>query len=106
MRGTEMNEGVRVVETLTALIGALSDDELALVRTLTPPEVEGALTVEHLFDLVDVLSSIRRDEAVAEYVYAIAPGWDGTVEALLLAARVTTTLNRYELEHCVPLYAG
>ena len=36
--------------------------------------------MEHLFDLVDLLSTIRDDEAMAEYVFAIAPRWDGTVE--------------------------
>ena len=35
---------------------------------------------EHLMDLVELLATIRDDEAMAEYVYAIAPGWDGTIE--------------------------
>ena len=46
--------------------------------------------VEHLFDLVDLLATIRGDEAMAEYVYAIAPDWDGSIEMLLLGGRVTT----------------
>ena len=55
---------------------------------------------EHLFDLVDLLTTIRFDEAMAEYVYAIAPGWDGTIETLLLGGRVTTAFTRFELENC------
>ena len=55
---------------------------------------------EHLFDLVDLLATIRDDEAMAEYVYAIAPGWDGTIETLLLGGRVTTAFTRFELESC------
>ena len=31
---------------------------------------------------------------MAEYVYAIAPGWDGTIETLLLGGRVTTAFAR------------
>jgi hypothetical protein len=31
-------------------------------------------------------------------VYAIAPHWDGSIEALLVGARVTTAFARYELE--------
>ena len=57
-----------------------------------------AAEVEHLFDLVDLLATIRSDEAMAEYVYAIAPGWDGTIETLLLGGRVTTAFTRFELE--------
>ena len=37
---------------------------------------------------------------MAEYVYAIAPGWDGTIETLLLGGRVTTAFTRLELESC------
>jgi len=82
------------------LVGTLSDDEVALVRALTPAEQSEAGQVEHLFDLVDLLTTIRYDEAMSEYVYAIAPRWDGTIEALLVAARVTTAFSRFELESC------
>ena len=58
--------------------------------------------VEHLFDLVDLLATIRHDEAMAEYVYAIAPGWDGSIETLLLGGRVTTAFNRCTLERRTP----
>jgi hypothetical protein len=85
---------------MRALVGELTEDEAALVRTLTPADLVEAAKVEHLFDLVDLLATIRDDEAVAEYVYAIAPGWDGTVETLLLGGRVTTAFTRYELETC------
>ena len=92
---------VDLVEQVSRLVGALSDDEAALVRTVTPPAEVGAPSMEHLFDLVDLLSTIRGDEALAEYVFAIAPRWDGTVEALVLAGRVTTACSRYELERRV-----
>jgi hypothetical protein len=89
-----------VVVQVRGLVGTLSDDEAALVRTLTPADLSEAARIEHLFDLVDLLRTIRDDEAMAEYVYAIAPGWDGTIETLLLGGRVTTALTRFELESC------
>ncbi len=95
-----------VVKLITGLIGELTDDETALVRTLTGPDEERSSSVEHLFDLVDLLSTIRYDEAMAEYAYAIAPGWDGTIEMLLLGARVTTAVNRHELEQKVSAGPG
>ena len=48
------------------------------MRTLTPADQPETAQVEHLLDLVDLLTTVRDDEAMAEYVYAIAPGWDGT----------------------------
>jgi hypothetical protein len=54
--------------------------------------------VEHRLDLVNLLTTIREDEAMAEYVYAIAPRWDGTIESLILGGRVTTAFARSELE--------
>jgi hypothetical protein len=82
------------------LVGDLTDDEVALVRTLTPAGLTETARSEHLFDLVDLLTTIRYEEAMAEYVYAIAPGWDGTIETLLLGGRVTTAFTRFELESC------
>jgi len=87
-----------VVRAVRGLIGGLSDDEAALVRTLTPPDLTPAQTTAHLFELLDLLATIREDEAIADYVYAIAPDWDGTIEALLVGGRVTTLYARYELE--------
>jgi len=98
MGDTYTMENAPVVKLVTGLIGELTEDETALVRTLTPPDEARSATMEHLFDLVDLVSTIRYDEAMAEYVYAIAPDWDGTIEMLLLGARVTTALNRIELE--------
>ena len=98
MGDTNTADGAGVVSEVRGLIGELTDDEAALVRTLTPAELTAPATVEHLFDLVDLLSTIRYDEALADYVYAIAPGWDGTIETLLLGGRVTTAFARYELE--------
>jgi hypothetical protein len=91
-----------IVRTIRTLVGELSDDEAALVRTLTAADVAEGANVEHIFDLMDLLASVRSDEAIAEYVYAIAPKWDGTIEALLLAGRVTTAFARYELERRAP----
>jgi hypothetical protein len=102
-----MDDGT-VVGDIRAQLGELTGDEAALVRTLTPADMDEAAKVEHLSDLVDLLATIRDDEAVAEYVYAIAPGWDGTIETLLLGGRVTTAFNRYELESCgaTPVLTG
>jgi hypothetical protein len=91
-----------VVRDIKELVGELTDDEVALVCTLTPSEMDRSAMVEHLFDLVDLLATIRHDEAMAEYVYAIAPGWDGSMETLLLGGRVTTAFNRCTLAHPTP----
>jgi hypothetical protein len=91
-----------VVRDIKGHVGELTDDEAALVRTLTPPEMDRSAMVEHMFDLVDLLATIRHDEAMAEYVYAIAPGWDGSIETLLLGGRVTTAFNRCTLAHRAP----
>ena len=90
-----------VVHEMRGLAGELTEDEAALVRTLTPPDLPATAMVGQLFDLVDVLTTIRGDEAMADYVYAIAPGWDGTIETLLLAGKVTTACLRHELERRV-----
>jgi hypothetical protein len=95
-----------VLRQLRGVAGELTEDEAALVRTLTPATLDRAASVEHLFDLVDLLSTIRADEAVAEYVFAIAPGWDGSIETLLLGARVTTAYTRHELERRLPALIG
>jgi hypothetical protein len=87
-----------MVREITERIGSLSDDEAALVRTLSPADQPETAKVEHRLDLVDLLTTIREDEAMADYVYAIAPGWDGTIETLLLGGRVTTAFTRSELE--------
>jgi|HubBroStandDraft_2_1064218.scaffolds.fasta_scaffold810903_2 hypothetical protein len=98
--------GVDVVEQVRGLVGDLTDDEAALMRAMTSPEPADGASIEHLFDLVDLLSTIRHDEVMAEYVFAIAPSWDGTVEALLVAGRITTAFSRYELERRVPELVG
>lgn len=89
-----------IVREITARFGSLTDDEAALVRTLSPADQPETAKLEHLLDLVDLLATVREDEAMAEYVYAIAPGWDGTIETLLLGGRVTTAFARIELESC------
>jgi len=99
-------DGHRVVPEIQGLIGELTDDEAALVRTLTPGGLTAPEAVEHLFDLVDLITTVRYDEALADYVYAIAPDWDDSIGLLLLGGRVTTALARYELERRVPVPAG
>jgi hypothetical protein len=89
-----------IVREIAARVGTLTDDEAALVRTLSPADQPETAKVEHRLDLVDLLTTIRDDEAMAEYVYAIAPGWDGTIETLLLGGRVTTAFTQFELESC------
>ena len=106
MGDTYTLDDAAVVREIKGLVGELTDDEAALVRTLTPPDMARAAMVEHLFDLVDLLSTIRYDEAMAEYVYAIAPHWDGSVEMLLLGGRVTTAFNRCTLEQQLPARVG
>jgi hypothetical protein len=97
---THFMEDAAVVRDIRGLVGELTDDEVALVRTLTPSDLTQAAMVEHLIDLVDLLATIRYEEAMADYVYAIAPSWDGSIETLLLGGRVTTAFNRHELESC------
>jgi hypothetical protein len=102
-------DDVLVVREIQTLVGALTDDETALVRTLTPADIEESAEtaqVQHLADLIDLFATIRSDETMADYVYAIAPMWDGTIEALLVAGRVTTVFNRCEIERRTPAYAG
>jgi hypothetical protein len=96
----------RISREISERIGSLTDDEAALVRTLSPADQPETAKAEHQLDLVDLLTTIREDEAMAEYVYAIAPGWDGTIETLLLAGRVTTAFARIELESCGVMAAG
>lgn len=93
-------EQAGIMAEIAARIGSLTEDESALVRTLSPADQPETAKVEHLLDLVDLLGAVREDGAVAEYVYAIAPGWDGTIETLLLGGRVTTAFARIELESC------
>ncbi len=106
MGDTYTLDDAAVVREIKGLVGALTDDEAALVRTLRPPDMGRAAMVEHLSDLVDLLSTIRDDEAVAEYVYAIAPHWDGSAGMLLLGGRVTTAFNRCALDQQPPARVG
>ena len=87
-----------LVREVGRLAGGLTGDEAALVRTLTPARLSAQDLVVHQAELVAVLAAIRADESLAEYVYAIAPEWDGSIEALLVGGRVTTAMARYELE--------
>ena len=98
MQETYTIDGAAVIRDVAERVGKLTDDEVALVRTLTTADLAEAARGEHLKDLVDLLTTIRDDEAMAEYVYAIAPAWDGTIETLLLGGRVTTAFSRFTLE--------
>ena len=100
MQETYTMDEAAVIRDIAERVGRLTDDEVALVRTLTPADLAETARAEHLKDLVDLLTTVRDDEAMAEYVYAIAPAWDGTIETLLLGGRVTTAFSRFELESC------
>lgn len=86
-----------IVREIGGLIGPLSDDEAALVRTLTPADLSWGEMIQHLFRVCDLLATVRQDEAMADYVYAIAPEWDGSIEMLVLAGRLSTAVQRYEM---------
>jgi hypothetical protein len=86
-----------IVREMRGLIGPLSDDESALVRALTPADVSCTEMVQHMFDLVDLLATVRADQELADYVYAIAPEWDDSIELLVLAGRVSTAVERFEV---------
>ena len=86
-----------IVREMQGLIGPLSGDEAALVRALTPGDLSCSEMVQHMFQLVDLLATVRTDEETADFVYAIAPDWDDSIELLVLAAHVSTTLERHEL---------
>jgi hypothetical protein len=98
MEDIQAMDEAAIIQRMEGRVGRLTDDEVALVRTLTPADLAESEAGEHLKDLFDLLTTVRDEEAMAEYVYAIAPGWDGTVETLLLGARVTTAFTRSELE--------
>ena len=94
-----------IVREVREVVGEINDDEAALVRALTPPELARNITVEHLFDLVDLVARIRADEPVADYIYAVAPNWDGPIDSLVLGARMTTMLANLQLARRVPAAA-
>ena len=86
-----------VVREMQALIGPLTSDEAALVRALTPADLSCTEMVQHMFQLADLVATVRRDEAMADYVYAIAPEWDDSIELLVLAGAISTAVERHEL---------
>ena len=86
-----------IVREMRGLIGPLSDDEAALVRALTPANLSCTEMIQHMFELVDLLAMVRKDEEMADYVYAIAPEWDDSIELLVLAGLLSTAVERHEL---------
>jgi hypothetical protein len=86
-----------IVREMQGLIGPLSEDEAALVRALTPVDLSRTELVQHMFQLVDLLATVRSDEAMADYIYAIAPEWDDSIEILVLAGMLSTAVQRHEL---------
>ena len=89
-----------VVREVGRLVGGLSADEGALVRMLTPARLSASEMVVHRARLVRLVETIRTDEAMSDYVYAIAPSWDGCIDTLLLGGLVSTAAARRELD-CV-----
>ena len=87
-----------VVRDVARQAGGLSEDEAALVRTLTPARLTAPDMLAHQTELVAVLMAMRADDALADYVYAIAPEWDGSIEALLVGGRLTAAYERHALE--------
>ena len=86
-----------VVREMQALVGPLTGDEAALVRALTPRDLSNTELVQHMFQLVDLLTTVRTDEEMADYVYAIAPQWDDSIELLVLAGMLVGAVERHEL---------
>ena len=86
-----------IVREMQVLIGPLTGDEAALVRALTPADLSRTEMVQHLFKLADLVATVRQDEGVADYIYAIAPEWDDSIELLVLAAAISTAVERHEL---------
>jgi hypothetical protein len=86
-----------VVRAVRHRLGEISPDEAALVRTFSPARVNDSNETADLVALTDLIATIRADESLGDYVYAIAPMWDGTIESLLLGGRVTEALIRFEL---------
>ena len=98
MGQTYTMDDASIVRAVREMAEGLTEDEAALVRMLTPSDLSAPALAEHKLDLVDLLETIRSDEAMADYVYAIAPDWDGTIESLLLGAKVTTIFTNHQLE--------
>ena len=86
-----------VVREMQGLIGPLTSDEAALVRALTPADLSRTEMVQHMFKLADLVATVRRDEGMADYVYAIAPDWDDSIELLVLAGAISSAVERHEL---------
>ncbi len=87
-----------IVREIRDQVGGLSQDEAALVRMLTPRGLVPPAQAEHTLEMVDLIETIRADEATADYVFAIAPDWDGTIETLLLGAKVTTLFANQQID--------
>ena len=86
-----------IVREMQGLIGPLTNDEAALVRALTPADLSRTEMVQHMFLLADLMATVRSDEEMADYVYAIAPEWDDSIELLVLAGRLSSAVERHEL---------
>jgi hypothetical protein len=68
-----------------------------LVRALTPADLSCTGMVQHMFQLADLVATVRRNEEMADYIYAIAPQWDDSIELLVLAGAISTAVERHEL---------
>lgn len=86
-----------IVRGMQGLIGPVTGDEAALVRALTPADLSRTEMVQHLFELVDLLATVRTDEELGDYVYAFAHEWDDSIELLVLAGQLSRAVERHEL---------
>jgi hypothetical protein len=66
---------------------------------LTPSRLSEADMAIHRDRVVRLLEAIRADEALSDYVFAIAPSWDGCIDALVFGGLVSTAAARHELDH-------
>jgi hypothetical protein len=86
-----------VVRAARRRVGELTQDEAALVRTLTPARLKVETEPAHLVEVTDLIVTIRADEVLRDYVYAFAPTWYSTIDSLVLGGRVSAALTRLEL---------
>ena len=93
-------DDVSVVRDIRALVGGLSEDEVALVRMLTPARPGRDGRTEHLMDLVDLLDDDPRGRGHGRVRLRHRPGLGRHHRDAAARGQVTTVFTRYELESC------